>query len=79
MNLVKLVKLLVVIPTYNEIDSIASLTSQVLSMPENVDILIVDDNSPDGTARLVKEIARAWPDRVKLIERTKKTGVGGAF
>ncbi len=79
MNLVKLVKLLVVIPTYNEIDSIASLTSQVLSMPENVDILIVDDNSPDGTARLVKEIARAWPDRVKLIERTKKTGLGGAY
>jgi dolichol-phosphate mannosyltransferase len=73
------VKILVVIPTYNEVDSIASLTSEVLSLTENVDILVVDDNSPDGTARLVKDIARAWPDRVRLIERTKKTGLGGAY
>ncbi len=72
-------KILVVIPTYNEAESVTSLTSQILSLPENVDILIVDDDSPDGTARLVKEIARAWPERVRLIERRKKTGLGGAY
>ncbi|CAB4841335.1 unannotated protein [freshwater metagenome] len=72
-------KVLVVIPTYNEAASITSLTSEVLHLPDNVDILIVDDNSPDKTASLVKDISRAWPNRVHLIERRKKTGLGGAY
>jgi dolichol-phosphate mannosyltransferase len=69
---------LVIVPTYNERDNIDPLLEKVLSLPEGFDILIVDDNSPDGTADAVK----AWQaksDRVHLLQRPGKMGLGSAY
>jgi dolichol-phosphate mannosyltransferase len=69
---------LVIVPTYNELENIDPLIEKVLSLPYGLDILIVDDGSPDGTAARVKE----WQQksaRVHLIERPRKMGLGGAY
>lgn len=71
-------KSLVIIPTYNELENMPKLIPAVLSQDENVHILIVDDNSPDGTAKFVEEQA-AKNNRVHLIKREKKTGLGTAY
>jgi dolichol-phosphate mannosyltransferase len=70
---------LVIIPTYNEADNIIKIIPEVLknSSPENeFNILVVDDNSPDGTAGLVEEMKN---DKVKLLKREKKSGLGTAY
>lgn len=70
---------LVIIPTYNEADNIIKIIPEVLknSSPENeFNILVVDDNSPDGTAGLVEELKN---DKVKLLKREKKSGLGTAY
>jgi dolichol-phosphate mannosyltransferase len=69
---------LVVVPTYNEVDNIPQLVPAILSQDPRLDVLIVDDNSPDGTAASV----RAQPgfgDRVYLLERAGKLGLGSAY
>ena len=71
-------KTLVVIPTYNEIDQIASTIESVLSEQPSVSILVVDDNSPDGTSKLVATISEREP-RVSLLSRTGKHGLGLAY
>jgi dolichol-phosphate mannosyltransferase len=71
-------KALVIIPTYNEIENVSKMIETVLELPEQVDILIVDDNSPDGTGIQVKEIIKAR-DKVHLIERSGKLGLGTAY
>jgi dolichol-phosphate mannosyltransferase len=71
-------KALVIIPTYNEIENVSKMIETVLALPEQVDILIVDDNSPDGTGMQVKEIIKAR-DKVNLIERSGKLGLGTAY
>ena len=71
-------KALVIIPTYNEIENVSKMIETVLALPEQVDILIVDDNSPDGTGIQVKEIIKAR-DKVHLIERSGKLGLGTAY
>jgi len=71
-------KSLVIIPTYNELENMPKLIPAVLSQDENVHILIVDDNSPDGTAKFVEEQA-VKNNRVHLIKREKKTGLGTAY
>ncbi|GAM10660.1 undecaprenyl-phosphate mannosyltransferase [Geobacter sp. OR-1] len=71
-------KAVVVIPTYNERDNLAKLVQSVLSQGENIDILIVDDNSPDGTGRLADEIA-ATNNRVTVFHRSGKLGLGSAY
>ena len=71
-------KALVIIPTYNEIENIDNMLKSVLSKDPNLDILIIDDNSPDGTANLVKA-AMETSDRIKLIERSGKLGLGSAY
>ena len=71
-------KALVVIPTYNEKQNIAQVLDQVMALPRKVDVLVVDDRSPDGTA----EIVRACPEfekRVFLIEGMGKQGLGTAY
>lgn len=68
----------VVIPTYNEVDNIKSIIKAVLELPIGVDILIVDDNSPDGTALIVKELIKLYP-QVHLTSRDKKEGLGPAY
>ncbi len=71
--------LLVVIPTYNEIENIEAIIRKVFSLPIVFDILIVDDGSPDGTAREVKALQMEFPDRLYLEERTGKQGLGTAY
>lgn len=70
---------LVIIPTYNESENIQQIISSVLSLPLNFDILIVDDNSPDGTAQMVIDIQKQYPNRVFLEVRTQKKGLGTAY
>ena len=69
---------LVIIPTYNEANNISELIDQVLNQDENIDVLIVDDGSPDGTAELVKEAQHKFGERLHLIERAGKLGLGTA-
>jgi len=71
-------KALVVMPTYNEAESVIGVVDQVLAADPRVDVLIVDDGSPDGTARLVAERAAGEP-RVRLLERSAKRGLGAAY
>lgn len=71
-------KALVIIPTYNELENMPNLIPEVLSKSEKLDILIVDDNSPDGTGDFVEAEARKNP-RIKLIRRGKKSGLGTAY
>ncbi|MFN0158901.1 MAG: polyprenol monophosphomannose synthase [Bacteroidota bacterium] len=73
-----MLKVLIVIPTYNEADNIPKLIPAVLSKAPNVDVLIVDDNSPDGTAALVRNMMEG-ESRVHLIEREGKMGLGTAY
>lgn len=72
-------KSLVVIPTYNEIENISAITRAVLSLKENFNILVTDDGSPDGTASAVKEMQAEFPDRLFLLEREGKMGLGTAY
>jgi dolichol-phosphate mannosyltransferase len=72
------VKGLVVIPTYNERDTVDAILDAVLAQNLGLDVLFVDDNSPDGTAKRIKERAAADP-HVKLIERPGKMGLGTAY
>lgn len=69
--------IVVVIPTYNERDTIESLIREVLSLPLELSILVVDDNSPDGTGAIVSTLAEESP-KVKLLTRKKRKGRGSA-
>lgn len=69
---------LVVIPTYNEAENLPELIPTILGYEERFEVLVVDDNSPDGTASLVKEMMRTEP-RIHLIERKAKMGLGTAY
>jgi len=71
-------KSLVIIPTYNELENIRLIIPDLLGRYNNLDILVVDDNSPDGTGNIVSEMSKA-NDRIKLIEREKKMGLGTAY
>ena len=68
----------VIIPTYNEKENIATVIARVEALEIPIDILIIDDNSPDGTADLVKEIHKTHPG-LHLIERPGKLGLGTAY
>ena len=70
---------LVVIPTYNEIENIEDIIRAVFSLEKNFHVLIVDDNSPDGTAKKVQELQQSFPDKLHLELRTKKSGLGTAY
>ncbi|CUT02918.1 polyprenol monophosphomannose synthase [Candidatus Chrysopegis kryptomonas] len=78
-------RVLVIIPTYNEAENIKSLIPEVLAQGEKlgssvrIEVLVVDDNSPDGTAQIVKEFQKVYEDKVHLIERPGKLGLGTAY
>ena len=72
-------KNLVVIPTYNERENIRDIISVVRFITPSFDVLVVDDGSPDGTAEIVKEEMEKAPNRVFLIEREGKLGLGTAY
>jgi dolichol-phosphate mannosyltransferase len=69
---------LVIIPTFNEADNIPQLLPAVLSQAPNLDVLVIDDNSPDGTAGLVRDMMSV-DSRIHLIERPGKMGLGTAY
>lgn len=72
-------KKIVVIPTYNEILNIKNIIEAVIKLPEGFDVLVVDDDSPDGTAAVVATMAEDFTDRVFLEKRTEKSGLGTAY
>lgn len=78
-------RVLVIVPTYNEIDNIKPLTHAILSITSqqcpdhHVDVLIVDDNSPDGTGVAADVLVRENPGRVQVLHRHKKAGLGAAY
>ncbi|MFB6247448.1 MAG: polyprenol monophosphomannose synthase [Salinibacter sp.] len=70
---------LVIVPTYNEADNIGRVINLVLAQPTPISILVVDDNSEDGTAAVVQSAMDEAPERVHLIERAGKLGLGTAY
>ncbi len=70
---------LIIIPTFNEAENIVKLIPRLLGLEEQVDVLVVDDGSPDGTAAEVKKLQKKHGDRVHLIEREGKLGLGTAY
>ena len=72
-------RVLVVIPTYDEAANVRPIVRQVIALPGDYDVLVVDDGSPDGTADLVREMQAEFPDRIHLIEREGKQGLGTAY
>lgn len=70
---------IVIIPTYNEIENIASIIKAVFSMHLNYHILVIDDGSPDGTADIVKELINHYPNQLFIEERKGKQGLGTAY
>lgn len=73
-------QIFIVIPTYNEAENIANLASALLDLPlYGIKILVVDDNSPDGTGEIIDEISRNRPDRISALHRSEKKGLGSAY
>jgi len=70
---------LVVIPTYNEIENIETIIRAVFSLATAFDVLVVDDNSPDGTAQKVMELQQEFPQRLNVEVRAGKSGLGTAY
>lgn len=70
---------LIIIPTYNERENVVKMIRRLMSMSEDFDLLIVDDGSPDGTARLVRSEQKLFPERLHMIERGGKFGLGTAY
>ncbi|HET6245736.1 MAG: polyprenol monophosphomannose synthase [Bacteroidetes bacterium] len=70
---------LVIIPTYNERENIEKILRKVFSLEKDFDVLIVDDNSPDGTAQIVKNLMQEFPGRLFIEERKGKMGLGTAY
>jgi len=71
-------KTLVIVPTFNERDNLPRLIERLMALPVPVEVLVVDDNSPDGTGRVADEIA-AKNSRVQVLHRQEKNGLGRAY
>ena len=72
-------KRLIIIPTYNERENVVKMIRRVMDDALSFDLLIVDDGSPDGTASLVREEQQRYPERLHMIERSGKLGLGTAY
>lgn len=72
-------KKIVIIPTYNERENIEDILRAVFSLHQTFDVLVVDDNSPDGTAGIVKSLQKEFPQNLHLLERKEKNGLGTAY
>nr|WP_321221803.1 polyprenol monophosphomannose synthase [uncultured Psychroserpens sp.] len=70
---------IVIIPTYNEIENIEAIIKSVFSQDKAFDILIVDDNSPDGTSKKVNQLQGEFANQLHILNRPKKTGLGTAY
>ena len=74
-------KTIIVIPTYNEAENVSAITAELLTLDtEGLEVLIIDDNSPDGTGKIVDDLAqRCYPERLHVIHRSGKLGLGTAY
>ena len=72
-------RVVVVIPTYNEAGNIGGLVSTLMAVAPDLNVLVVDDASPDGTAEVVRSAAAEYPGRVELLSRSGKSGLGTAY
>ncbi len=72
-------KSLVIVPTYNESENIEKIIRKVFSLSINFELLIIEDNSPDGTAAIVKSLMTEFSDRLHILERSEKLGLGTAY
>lgn len=70
---------LVIIPTYNEKENIENIIRAVFALPEEFHLLVIDDGSPDGTAAIVKKLQKEFPERLFIVERKGKLGLGTAY
>ena len=70
---------IVIIPTYNEKENIKAIINAVFNLPKQFSVLVVDDNSPDGTADIVKELQTQFPNKLYLLQRKEKNGLGTAY
>ena len=70
---------LVIIPTYNEKENIEAISRAVLALEGGFNILVIDDGSPDGTADIVKGLMEEFPERLFMIQREGKLGLGTAY
>lgn len=72
-------RITIVIPTYDEAENLPKLVSALFSLPLDLHLLIVDDNSPDGTGRKADELAKEFPDRIDVLHRPGKLGLRSAY
>jgi len=72
-------KALVITPTYNEKENIANMVLAIMGLEESFDLLVVDDGSPDGTGEIVKNLQKDFPNRLFILERSGKLGLGTAY
>ena len=72
-------KLIVLVPTYNEYENIERLIRKVFSLSIDFELLIIDDNSPDKTADIVKNLMKVFPENLHILERAGKMGLGTAY
>ena len=70
---------IVIIPTYNEKENIERMIRKVMTLPHDFHLLIIDDGSPDGTQIIVKNLQNVYPERLFLVERAGKQGLGTAY
>lgn len=70
---------IIIIPTYNEKENIAKIIPYTLNLSDRFEVLVIEDGSPDGTADVVKGLMQQFPERVHIIERTGKQGLGTAY
>lgn len=78
-NIYAVSKPAVILPTYNEQDNIKIITKNILSLNDKINIIIVDDNSPDGTGLTADALSKEYPERIYVIHRLKKEGLGTAY
>lgn len=74
-----MVQNLVIIPTYKEGENIENITDAIFDLPVDFDILVIDDNSPDGTAEIVEKLQKTRSDRLFMVKREGKLGLGTAY
>ena len=72
-------RITVVTPTYNEAESLPKLVSALFSLPLDLHVLVVDDNSPDGTGKIAEELALKFPGRIEVLHRPGKMGLRSAY
>ena len=73
-------KISVIIPTYNEAENLSILVRKIFDQSiENLNLLIIDDSSPDGTSEIVNQLSKEFPGKIELVQRKKKLGLGSAY